>query len=416
MRRAAAASTTGQVRDALACTRYLRRAPQLRRLAPLLPSAPVFLTGGSVRDALLGLPLTDIDLAVVGDAAPLAKVLAEKLHGKAFPLGKEPLVTYRVVSSSLSLDLWPVTGSLEEDVLRRDFTVNAVFFRLPGGPLLDLVGGVEDAAAGRLVAIREENFLADPLRVLRGLRLALTRPLRLTQATAAMLRRTAPGLRTVARERIREELVKMTAQAPWSRAFAGGVHLGVWEALGVTPSEPFPDPQPSLNRLDMLRHKGPIWRQVCRAVGWAALALPRLLLGEPPKEAVVAALEPVGFAGKELSRLARIIAGAEALLTCRDPKELLAPLFPQRETLAWFFVRKHEIPWRQLLTLWRWWQAFAKRPPLLPSEEVLALAGLAPGPQRFQVLAELRRLQATGTLRSPAAARRFLHQRQKPHG
>jgi len=404
------------VRDALACARYLRRAPQLRRLAPLLPRLPVFLTGGSVRDALLGLPLADLDLAVLGDAAALAQELAGKLGGKAFPLGKVPLLTYRVVSPTLCLDLWPVAGSLEEDVLRRDFTVNAVFFRLPGGPLLDLVGGVEDAAAGRLVVIREENLAADPLRVLRGLRLALTRPLRLTQATAAMLRRAAPGLGTVARERIREELVKMASYAPWERVFAGGASLGIWEALGVTPQASFPDPGPYLARLEELRSKGPSWRRAAACVGWGALALPRLLLGEPPRQAVAAALAPVGFAGKELARLARTIVSGEALLARRDPRELLATLAPGREILAWFFLRKRQASWQEVVALWRWWRRFAARPPLLPSQEAVELAGLAPGPERFALLAELRRLQALGQLRSSRAARRFLQQRQKPAG
>lgn len=400
--------------DVLEATNRLRRLRAVRQLATVFCERTAFVTGGTVRDALLGLPVRELDLAVLGDAEACARKLAQHLGGVFFPLGRKPLVTYRVVAGGFQVDVWSVPGNLEEDILRRDFTVNAVFFQLPSGPLLDLVGGLGDLAAGKLEVIRRENLFADPLRVLRGLRLSLTLPLRLSQRSAQLLREASAELPRVARERIREEVGKILAQAPLPTAWERGLTLGVWHALGVVPEKPAANPVPALQRLEALRDKPGAWGEAARQLLWAALAAPRLVAGEDPQRAVPAALAPLGFRGRELARLLRVIGLGEQLVTEPQPKAVLACVAPNRGVLAWYFARKQKASWREVQRLWRWWVAFSRKPPLLASEEVVTLLNLPPGPERTQAITRLRQLQAMGLLRSEASARHYLHERYKP--
>lgn len=398
----------------LEATSRLRCLRPVRKLSAFFAKNTVFLTGGTVRDALLGLPTSELDVAVMGEAETCARELALRLGGTYFPLGRMPLVTYRVVAGPFRVDVWSVPGSLEEDILRRDFTVNAVFFQLPTGPLLDLAGGLKDLAAGKLEVIRRENLLADPLRVLRGLRLSLTRPLRLSQRSAQLLREAARGLSHVAQERIREEVGKILAQAPLATAWERGLSLGVWHALGVVPQKLAADPEHVLQRLEALRGKPGPWGRAAHQVLWAALAASRLVAGEDPQTAVPAALTGVGIGGRELGRLLRLVAMGEKLLTEPQPKATLACVAPNRSVLAWYFARNLAATWSQVQRLWRWWVAFSRKPPLLASEEVVTLLNLPPGPERAQAITRLRQLQALGLLRSAASARRYLQESYKP--
>lgn len=394
--------------DAVQATEVLRRLRPVQRLARFFSDMTAFLTGGTVRDALLGLPVGELDIAIAGDAAACAHQLADQLGGTAFPLGREPLVTYRVVARGLRVDLWSVAGSLEEDILRRDFTVNALFFRLPSGPLFDLVGGLAHLAAGKLEVVRPDNLAADPLRVLRGLRLSLTHPLALTSRAATLLKGAAPGLSRVAKERIREEVGKILQRAPLAAAWQRGLALGIWHALGVAPGEGAADPEPVLERLDRLRRRRGVWGEAAADVSWLALAAARLAAGEDAHQAVPASLKAVGLAGNKLTRLVRVASLVSDLLAGPPVKTVLACTPPNRSVLAWWYACNAEASWPRVLALWRWWVGFSRTPPLLPSEEVVALLGLPPGPERAAAIARLRQLQALGTIRSAARARQFL--------
>jgi hypothetical protein len=169
-----------------------------------------------------------------------------------------------------------------------------------------------------------------------------------------------------------------------------------------------------LQRLEALREKPGPWGEAARQLLWAALAVPRLVAGENPQTAVPAALAPVGFCGRELSKLLRLVAVGEQLLPAPQPKAVLACVAPARAVLAWYFARKLEATWPEVQRLWRWWLAFSRKPPLLASQEVVALLNLPPGPERAQAITGLRQLQALGLLRSAASARRYLQEGFKP--
>ena len=184
---------------------------------------PAVLVGGCVRDFFLGQAPHDYDGAT---AAPPEEILA--VCGKKYPCIPTGLAhgTVTVVSQNLPVEITTFrrdgaysdhrrpdtvayTSRLEDDLARRDFTVNAMAWG-PGG-LTDPFGGRADLSAGiiRCVGDPDRRFQEDALRVLRGLRLAAQLDFQIEPATAAALRRNTPLLSYVAWERIQTEFLRL---------------------------------------------------------------------------------------------------------------------------------------------------------------------------------------------------------------
>lgn len=164
-----------------------REAAEVARLE--LEQGKLYLVGGTVRDALLGVDLYDLDLGVEGaNVASFASRLQRRLGGELschFDFGT---CTLRL-PSGLTLDLATTReeyyahpgalptvspGPLRRDLARRDFTVNALALRLAPEPaeLLDFYGGLTDLEARRLRTLHPLSFVEDPTRIVRGARLA----------------------------------------------------------------------------------------------------------------------------------------------------------------------------------------------------------------------------------------------------
>jgi putative nucleotidyltransferase with HDIG domain len=193
-----------------------------------------WLVGGAVRDQLLGRATTDLDVAVetpVEELRPLAHELARTTGGFAFALS-EAFGAWRVLARDRGwqLDLMPLEGgSIEADLGRRDFTINAMAQPLaaPDG-LIDPSGGRRDLEERRLRAVSPSSFSADPLRVLRLARLAAELEFEVAPATSSLARAAAAGLDRVAPERIFAELRLVVAG---DRPLSG---LSVMDAVGAT--------------------------------------------------------------------------------------------------------------------------------------------------------------------------------------
>lgn len=145
---------------------------ELERIRAAAPVDGAWLVGGSVRDLLLGRPVTDIDLVVAADPEAAARALARHTGAAWFPLS-ERHGAWRVVRSGMTVDLAAQRGgSIAADLGGRDFTVNAMAIPLDGGDLVDPCGGRDDLEARRLRLVSERVFDDDPVRLLRLARLA----------------------------------------------------------------------------------------------------------------------------------------------------------------------------------------------------------------------------------------------------
>jgi putative nucleotidyltransferase with HDIG domain len=172
-----------------------------------------WLVGGAVRDRLLGRETGDFDLVVAGDVEAAARALARHGGGTAFPLS-QAFGAWRVAGPARTwqADLAGLLGeTIEEDLARRDFTVNAIAEPLAGGGLIDPTGGAADLERRVLRMVAPEAFDADPLRVVRLARLGVEAGLEVDAGTAAAARDAAPGLERVAGERIFAELRRILA-------------------------------------------------------------------------------------------------------------------------------------------------------------------------------------------------------------
>jgi len=191
--------------------------PLLEQACRLAGPDRLFLVGGVLRDALLGRrparPL-EVDLALAGDSLGLSRELAG-LSGASRVVLSESERTVRLVLPELILDLTSFRGpDLESDLRGRDFTVNALAVSLEGfltghSGLIDPSGGLEDLQARRMRPAGPGVLAADPLRVLRGFRLAAQLGLNLPRTTRLALAAAAPGLKRVAGERLGQELSRL---------------------------------------------------------------------------------------------------------------------------------------------------------------------------------------------------------------
>jgi len=206
-----------------------------------LQGASAWLVGGAVRDRLLERPTADVDVAVAEDPARAARAIARSAGGAACFALSEDFGSWRVVarSGAWQVDVEPLRGqSIEEDLALRDFTINAIAQPIAGGAPIDPLGGIGDLRARRLRMVAPAAFAADPLRVLRMVRLAIELDLQAEAETVRCASEHADALRVVSGERVFMELRRIIA-APRARAGvemmaavgAGAVVLPELEAL-----------------------------------------------------------------------------------------------------------------------------------------------------------------------------------------
>lgn len=188
--------------DAQSLVRHLAGTfPELR----LLPRG-VFAVGGAVRDAILGRKPVDIDLAGF-EAATLAKRFATETAGTFVELGQQRLATFRVVVQGRVYDFNDLVGdAIEADLLRRDFTLNAIALEIARPRLIDVADGVEDLHRKLLRMVHKKNFADDPLRVLKGIRMAVVLDFSIDPPTFQAMQHYASAVSSVTAERINVEL------------------------------------------------------------------------------------------------------------------------------------------------------------------------------------------------------------------
>jgi poly(A) polymerase len=191
----------------------LERAAPVQAVREALGGAgeDAWLVGGTVRDALLGRPVVDVDLAVPRDPEADARALGRALGGPVFPLS-ETFGAWRVLAPdrSFNCDLARLQGvAVEEDLGQRDFTVNAMAAPLAGGDLVDPFSGAIDLRDRVLRVLGAASYSSDPLRPLRLARLSAELGFRPDSETERLTAEAAPRVSEAAGERVFTELRRL---------------------------------------------------------------------------------------------------------------------------------------------------------------------------------------------------------------
>ena len=361
---------------------------------------PLWLVGGGVRDLALGRPMHDLDLAVDVDAGRFARAVARRLGRAGVEVGAEPRFgTASVRLGGRALDLARLrrevydrpgalptvspTRSIEVDLGRRDFSVNAVALRLDGPrvEVIDPFGGLDDLAAGRLRVLHPRSFEDDATRLWRGARTAAICDLAPDGATAELIAAGTGHLATISGERLWGEVARTALRGRAGRtlalADAWGVLAGTHPALRLD----------SATGTALARRPGPHAPALLAALllaplDDAATILDRLAAPRPAREAVlaVAALLAAGRVPRDMDRFDRLAGPGEARIAARWLDPAAQPAL-QRDLTRWERIGPH-----------------------LDAAALQAL-GVPHGPALGRTLARLRRERYLGILRTRAQAR-----------
>jgi len=303
----------------------------------------LFIVGGPVRDGLLGRSLRDLDLLVEGDAGAFARGLVRarggrlQLHpefrtAKWWPadIGLDLAGTRREVYAAPGALPTVIAADLDADLLRRDFTVNAIALALSGpriGALIDPLGGARDLALERLVTLHPRSFWDDPTRMFRAARLGARLGLSLSDDSRGQLvsARAGGALARISLQRVGAELDRIFHErAPmpaWALCRAWGLPGSIHPALtDVQPSRML-EAGARLAALGgpSLPPEGLLWRALSDAV--------------PPSERLaLAALAPRGRAGRSAwlapGSTPQMLAAISAATRPSEVGWLLKPLTP----------------------------------------------------------------------------------------
>ncbi|MFK5948615.1 MAG: polynucleotide adenylyltransferase PcnB [Methylococcales bacterium] len=210
-----------------------------------------YLVGGCVRDLLLGYEPKDFDVAT--DASPEQVKQAFRncrLIGRRFRLahvhfGREiiEVATFRSSDTADNIEQKVhedgrllrdnVFGSIEDDVWRRDFTVNALYYNIRDFSIIDYTGGMEDHTAGvlRLIGDPSTRYREDPVRMLRAVRFAVKLGFSLEASTEQAIFELAPLLKGIPAARLYDEVLKMFLSGKAVQTFEMLRHYGLFETL-----------------------------------------------------------------------------------------------------------------------------------------------------------------------------------------
>lgn len=366
------------------------------------PRRTLWVVGGAVRDVARGAPVRDLDLAIEGPPASLARALARALdaHLTIEPRFRTATLQLpggeRLDLAMLRTETYARPGALpvvrparaiEADLARRDFTVNALALGVAGvqrGELIDPFDGLGDLRRGVLRVLHPASFRDDPTRLWRGARFAARLRLRPEPATAALITASTGEPRALSAISAARLWAEWTQVAAEPRAGVALRLLDEWEVLSATAPGWHLGAAPSA----LNAHRGP--------------HPPDLLL------AVVLASQPAPTRAAVLARLAppravrAVVEDAATLLTttAADPSALasLEATPPVARLAARWIDPRAQAPLQRALARWE-----RARPSLTAAD--LKQLGVSRGPDIGAWLLWLRRERYLGNLTRAAAAR-----------
>ncbi|UQN06684.1 HD domain-containing protein [Deinococcus sp. QL22] len=406
------------------------------------------LVGGAARDILRRVTPGDYDWAV-SDPANSATALARAQGGSAFPLDQERGYWRVHLPDGVQHDFVPLPDDLNADLLRRDFTVNAMALDA-ARHLHDPTGGQADLRARRLRMVSAQNVYTDPLRAWRAARFEITLGFQIEAATEQTVREVAAALaagrlRLPAPERVREEMQALLGHPDAARGILRLEELGLLaltlpelrEGIGVA--------QGGFHHLDVFGHGAETLHQLLARFADAPLPLRWAALlhdvGKPRAHALSGGQNFYGHdkLGAEMTRevLARLKLSGDDTARAASLVDAHMLRLPQNDTEARRFVHRRRALLPDLLALMLADREAARGPssspasrhayaaaldrvlaaledqpaapkPLLTGSQIIALLDIEPGPRVGQALRALNEAAALGSVKNPQEAREFV--------
>ncbi|MCL4477158.1 MAG: hypothetical protein M1508_13200 [Nitrospirae bacterium] len=365
----------------------------------------VFLVGGYLRDLLRGIRSRDIDFVVRGDPGSMVSMIFPEGEGSVIAFRETLLV--RVVVGDTTVDFSELKGEIEDDLSRRDFTVNAIAWS-PERGLIDPLKGVSDIEKGRLRGISEKNFMDDPLRLLRAYRFAAELGWTIDQRTRRIIRKLKQSIKVSATERITLELYKLLNSGGSFNALKQALKDGLMEEIIAINSGKLRENIKALSRLNSFLKKIPeelrsdldnTFSQGLSLIG--LLRAEQLLYGSD-----------IHRSNLSLSRaiVKRLVVTMKLLDTYKKKEDLndsgIFDLFAGAEDAVMDFALLTK-KMRFLKKVERFLQVRS----VLAAEEVMRVTGLEAGPELGRVLHDMRKLQFLGKIKDEEGARKWLRGR-----
>jgi tRNA nucleotidyltransferase (CCA-adding enzyme) len=190
-----------------------------------IKKSEAFLVGGCVRDWYLGRKCFDIDITFKDYPIEIAKFLSEKFSFKYQEF--KDFLTIRLISENRRIDLatfrkekypYPaslpvveISSSIEEDLKRRDFTVNSIAISLNNDTYraVDPFGGIDDIENKKIRVLHKKSFIDDPTRIFRAIRFSKRFGWEIEKNTMDLLERDKKYIKELSKERIRNEIIKI---------------------------------------------------------------------------------------------------------------------------------------------------------------------------------------------------------------
>ncbi|GAB4411534.1 MAG: CCA tRNA nucleotidyltransferase [Thermodesulfovibrionales bacterium] len=362
----------------------------------------VYLVGGYLRDIIRGLRAKDIDFVVRGDLKGLTSMIASEMGGSVVKFEKGELT--RVIVDDSTIDFSELKGRLEDDLYRRDFTMNAIAWS-PERGIVDPLDGLSDIKKARIRAISERNLIDDPLRLLRAYRFSAEMGWRIDLKTRYFVKKLKENIRLSAPERITSELFRLLNSENYIRALRVAFTDGLLTEILSIDKDRLADNLKALSRLNSFLNKihdsqktyfNETFSQGLTYLG--LLRVEQLLYRSDMERNALRFSRHISKRIKMISGLLDIIANrpnitkgeAFDLLTAAGSGVMDIALLSRRGR----FVREAE--------------RFLMIRPLLRAEEIIDITGIRTGPELGTIINEMRRGQFLGRIKDEEDARLLL--------
>ena len=380
----------------------IRRNPLIKKI--FTHNGEIYLVGGYIRDAVLGIRSRDIDIAVKGmSARKLASKLQKIAGGTVFDLRGEHIVRI-ALKGGVTIDISSFKGTLHDDLKRRDFTVNSIAWS-PESGILDPFGGIGDLREKILRANMKKNMKNDPLRCLRIYRMMSCYGLIPDERTRGWARDLSNSINKIATERITLEFFKLLDGKHWNAALKMAFEDGVLKRIIPLKNSQLEANLKLVSKVTGKPDKALLRKNLKNNIqGMSGIGLIRL-------EGLVIGLDierlRLSMSSLLRRRIERVNSCYEAAMSLRRNSGLseLFDLFEESKDVAPDVLMLAQRDWA--LEEYRRYDNIIRRP-LISAEEIMEEAGIKEGPLVGRLLNEISKRQFIGEVRGIQGARRHI--------